>query len=296
MFWIQLLSFSPLFLYVFELAKRSGHRVQPKHVGMVRDMLVFLALCIFPIASFWLANYSTDVSFYTALLMMSILVLFSFRLFKPTWAKVLPYFQYDANLNPLSLGIIAVAALGMFVFSSVLSSAIHVQSILSVPTQKLALSSGQVSLPPFWSDTLYQITLVASAEEASKLVVIIAVFLTFRRVIGNFPAATVAVVSAVGGWALLHTYQNPNYQGSTMWVMVSGAFIDGLMLIAVLYLTKSWLATVLTHFTYNFSGLCQTYGVFSAAAGMVFLPFIVALTPCLVLTLILGRHSFLGRG
>jgi hypothetical protein len=231
----------------------------------VRDMLVFLALSVLPIASFWLANYP-NVSFYTSLLTMSMLVLFGFETYKPAREKLL-YFEYDVNLNIFSLAVVIAGAIGMILFSTFWASAIHARSLLAVPMQKLALEYGQVSLPPFWSDTLYQITLVASAEEASKLAVIIGAFLWLKGKIGNFPAATTAVASVVGGWALLHTYQNPDYQGSTMWLMVFGAFIDGLIILAVLCLTKSWLATVITHFAYNFSILCTQYGVFSLAGS-----------------------------
>jgi membrane protease YdiL (CAAX protease family) len=159
--------------------------------------------------------------------------------------------DYDENLQRSDLLKIFGAVVAMVVVASVLVSCYsgYVRSAIYVPRPGLALDLGQSGLGQLNAasvvdDLLYNMVLVAPAEESMKLVGILALY----RKTGN---EFVSVVLPVGFWASIHTYQA--YTGAAAWVLVSvsSAFISGLILFWVLKDTRSLLNAQVSHASYN---------------------------------------------
>jgi membrane protease YdiL (CAAX protease family) len=115
-------------------------------------------------------------------------------------------------------------------------------------------------LPAFWTDVLFTFVLVVTAEECTKLVIILALYTWLRDRFGAGFSKWTAVGIAVGGWSLLHTYSNPlSYGGPNGWVYLTAAAICGVIMFLVLQYTHSLLATMLVHFGYNATVLYTSY-------------------------------------
>jgi len=116
------------------------------------------------------------------------------------------------------------------------------RSAIYVPRPGSLLSMGQQSTAALVDDLLYNVVLVAPAEESMKLVGILALY---RRT-KNTP---VSVAAPTGFWAVLHSYQA--YQGTLMPILVLSAFISGLILFLVLKYTRSLLNAQIAHAGFN---------------------------------------------
>ena len=212
-----------------------------------KDLLIYFALCAFPIASFMLLNYP-DVQFYVSLFLVSALVIAWMHVYrKETGSRLV---EYDHNLTGSGVLLILGGVMGVLVSATFLVSG-FVNSSLYVPQAKMAMSIGSLVVPQFWSDVLFQLTLVAPAEEASKLVTSLALF---DRLKGGFSVGLAKVISIcvpIFIWAILHTYRNPQYMGEYMMVFVGTAFIAGLVIEYIMMKTKSLLAAILCHSLYN---------------------------------------------
>lgn len=212
-----------------------------------KDLLIYFALCAFPIASFMLLNYP-DVQFYVSLFLVSALVIAWMHVYRKDSGSRLV--EYDHNLTGGGVLLILGGVIGTLVSATFFVSS-FANSSLYVPTAGLEMSVGSLVVPKFWSDVLFQLTLVAPAEEASKLVTSLALF---DRLKGGFSmglAKTISICVPIFIWAILHTYRNPQYMGEYMTVMVGSAFVAGLIMFAVMHYTKSLLGAVLVHGTYN---------------------------------------------
>jgi membrane protease YdiL (CAAX protease family) len=91
------------------------------------------------------------------------------------------------------------------------------------------------------SDALYTCILVATGEELLKLA-------GFAKIRSKkfYGAKVLAVIVPVGLWATYHgiqAYNNP--------VMIVSAFFNGLILMSLLWMTKSFLAPIIAHGLYN---------------------------------------------
>ena len=169
-------------------------------------------------------------------------------------------FTFDANLNIYSLTYIILGTLAVLTVATLMVKQFFPGS-LYVPTTKLQLSlpSGMQILPPFYADVLFNVALVAPAEEFGKLVTSISFYNALKNTWGDFPAKVAAVGIPVFSWAILHTYRNTAYQGQYMGVMVLTAFIAGLVMYAVMWKTKSVLAAIFVHALYNILVLYMAY-------------------------------------
>jgi membrane protease YdiL (CAAX protease family) len=227
-----------------------------------KDLLVFFALASLPIASFLLLNYP-DTQFYVSLLLVSLVVI--------VWLEKhneKPVVVYAENLTLEKLAIVVGGVLGCLAVSTFFTST-FLGSVLYIPTQKLALAYGSFQLPAFWTDVLFTLVLVVTAEECTKLVIILALYTWLRDRFDEGFSKWTAVVIAIGGWALLHTYSNPStYGGSNGGVYLAAAAICGVIMFLVLQYTHSLLATMLVHFGYNITVLYTIYYPVAITAAM----------------------------
>jgi membrane protease YdiL (CAAX protease family) len=218
-----------------------------------KDLLVFFAIASLPIASFLLLNYP-DTQFYISMLLVSLVVI--------VWLEKhneKPVVGYTENLTLEKLAIVLGGVLGCLAVSTFFTST-FLHSVLYVPTQKLDLTYGGFMLPAFWTDILFTFVLVVTAEECTKLVIILALYTWLRDRFGAGFSKWGSVAIAVGGWALLHTYSNPlSYGGPNGWVYLTAAAICGVIMFLVLQYTHSLLATMLVHFGYNATVLYMSY-------------------------------------
>lgn len=212
-----------------------------------RDFIVYSAFSVLPAASFLLLGYP-DASFFVALLVFSLVVVaLMLQMRKGEGGMLL---QFDADLDVKALLAIAMGVFGCFMVARVLSPA-EVKTSLYVPMANMQLTIGDFVLPKFWSDLLFQFTLVAPAEESSKLVTQLALFDRLKGAFGLGAARIVSITVPVLMWALLHTYRNPAYMGQYMIIMVATAFVAGIIMYAVMWYTKSVLASILVHACFN---------------------------------------------
>jgi len=218
-----------------------------------KDLLVFFAIASLPIASFLLLNYP-DTQFYISLLLVSLVVI--------VWLEKhneKPVVAYTENLTLEKLAIVLGGVLGCLAVSTFFTST-FLQSVLYVPMQKLDLTYGGFMLPAFWTDVLFTFVLVVTAEECTKLVIILALYTWLRDRFGAGFSKWTAVAIAIGGWTLLHVYSNPEtYGGPQAWVYLTAAAICGVIMFLVLQYTHSLLATMLVHFGYNATVLYTIY-------------------------------------
>jgi membrane protease YdiL (CAAX protease family) len=213
-----------------------------------KDLLVFFAIASLPIASFLLLGYP-NTQFYVSLLLVSLVVIVALRTYNGHGKGT--FLVYDENLNLEKLVIAVGGALGCLAIASLFTSA-FIHSILFVPMTKLGVTYGGFTLPAFWTDILFTLVLVVAAEECTKLVIILALHGWLKDRFGATMSKWTAVGVAVGGWALLHTYSNPEtYGGANGWVYLAAAFVCGLVMFLVLSYTHSLLASMIVHLVYN---------------------------------------------
>jgi len=220
-----------------------------------KDIIIYFAFCALPIASFLLLGYP-NVNFYVSLLLVSLLVIVWMHTYRKDGGQLV---EYDHDLTSLSLFLIAGGTVGVLTSASFLVSS-FAKSSLYVPTAGLALSVGGLTIPQFWTDVLFQFTLVAPSEESSKLVTQLSMFDWLHDKFGMEIAKVTSICAPIMFWAVLHTYQNTQYMGEHMAVMVGTAFVAGLIMYAVMHYTKSLLGAVFVHSLYNCIILYMTAG------------------------------------
>jgi membrane protease YdiL (CAAX protease family) len=155
--------------------------------------------------------------------------------------------KYFENLNFEKVIYIIVFAVLMYVVNLISAA------LLPATVQPLTIP-GQTSLTTsILSDILFTFTVVALAEESLK----IAGYTTFRAYfttkIGRAGGLLISIVP-VALWAGFHAIQAYN----NLWYLLP-AFADGLMLLALLELTKSFLAPVIAHGIYNSTVILSSY-------------------------------------
>lgn len=211
--------------------------------------MVFFGLTAFIVAHFLLQDFP-NTEFYLALLLISFMVLLGLKYYHRD--KEL-FVDFDEDLNVGSWLWIAVGTFAVFVVSSFFVKAFAESSIYVPSFQYGIVYLQQFQLPPYFNDVLFNIVLVAPAEELSKLVTMQVLYLFMYKGASRSHSwgikEAVAVGVPVGIWSILHVYRNPAYIGNLM--LVVSAFIAGLIIFAVLYKTKSILAAILCHGFYN---------------------------------------------
>jgi len=230
------------------------------------DFLAFTALTVFIVAHFLLEDYP-NTQFYLGLMILSFICLLAFELkYK---SKAFP-FRFDRNLDLkkwawIVAGTVAIYGISAF-FAGVSTPSGQFEPTIYVPMFGYSMYYlGGLQFPTYVNDMLFNITLVAPAEELCKLVSTIAIFLLLSRYVSSKQVRTIISVAVPNAfWSVLHVYRNPAYIGN-YW-FVASAFCSGLILYAILWKTESILATCLSHGFYN------SLIIFLIARGFIMLP------------------------
>jgi len=215
---------------------------------LARDLLVYFAFSALPIAGFLLAG-TADTQFYVSLFTISLLGIFGFKFYYAEETD--KFLSFGEDLDGFGFVLILLGVIGCLFISSFLISNFVGQNLTSivVPTPKMALQVGAIALPPFWSDVLFTLTLVAPAEECSKLVTTLGFYVWLKDVLGKSAAGVLAIVVPIATWAALHMYVS--YHGQYMLVYAGSAFVSGLLIFYVMKKTRSLLAAILVHSFFN---------------------------------------------
>ena len=226
------------------------HIKLPKKKTMFTDLALFEALVSLIVAHAALSTEGTAdfdvVIFYVIVLVMNLVALILIYVFTGDEGQLVDYHE---NLTPSAFVYILAGIAGVFFTALIIVSQFKASSIFVPTFTAISVTSGATSL--MWS-VVYNFGLVANAEETTKLVGINAIYMYLTdnfEWIGKDAITGISVVVPVGFWALLHAYVA--YVGPYCWPLVLSAFIAGLIMFVVMYKTKSLLAAICVHGTYN---------------------------------------------
>ena len=212
----------------------------------MRDLILYFAFAGLPIVSFWLQQEAyPETPFYASMLVVFLLLLVWMKTYfnDSTHARLV---DFDENLHPEAIIWIAGGIVGTYLVAAVLTRA-FTSSALFVPSHMAELSYFGFQMSPMWNDILFQLTLVAPAEELSKLVVMLAIYLRMKGAFGESMSRLVALLVPISFWSLMHVYRNPEWS----MVTIVAAVCAGLIMYGVMYKTKNLLGAILTHAGYN---------------------------------------------
>ena len=201
-----------------------------------RDITVFLMVYGVSICYFILRTYG-DPYLFSATVAFTVMATVSLLAALYTYADE----RYYKNLTQTGLAAIVAAITGMIVVSSFFAGVVG-RTVLYYPTvfMTLATVGGATSIfTSFLGEMVYQFTAVATAEELLK-------FSAYTVLRNRYRSQLLAVGLAVGFWAGFHAlqaYSNVYY--------VIPAFICGVILITLLEYTKSIIAPIIAHGSYN---------------------------------------------
>lgn len=212
----------------------------------IRDLLLFFVFAGVPIVSFWLQDYP-DTPFFSGMLVIFLVVLLWMRQYhkESEHSRLL---DYDENLNFESFMWVGIGAIGVYIASSFIVNQ-YTSSVIWVPMHNVELGVGGFQISGFWSDILFQLVLVAAAEELCKLSLHLAFYMKLKESFSDFTSRAVSIAAPIAFWALLHVYAWQIYANMTF--LLLSAFIAGLIIFWVMYKTKSVMAAILVHFAYN---------------------------------------------
>jgi len=214
------------------------------------ELALFEALVSFIVAHAALSTQGTSeysvVIFYVIILAMNLIALILLYLY----GDIKQFVEYNENMAPSAFvwvlgGLIAVFFVAVIITSQYKTTSIFVPNFTISGIAAVGLTS------IMWS-VLYNVGLVANAEETTKLVGINAIYMYLNdnfEGLGETTIKAIAVGVPVGFWALLHAYVA--YVGPLMWPLVASAFVAGIILFVVMYKTRSLLAAILVHGLYN---------------------------------------------
>lgn len=196
--------------------------------------------------AFWLQDYP-NTQFFAAMFVIFFGVLMALRNYHkdPEYAKLL---DYDENLSFTSFFWIALGIVVTFFLSSFIISQ-YGQSSIWIPKSSLAMTYLSFQLSGFWNDLLFQLVLVAPAEELCKLTLHLALYLKLKGAIGDFWSRFLSITVPIFFWSMLHVYRA--YTGGMTLFLLAAAFAGGVVIFAMMYKTKSVLAAILVHAGYN---------------------------------------------
>jgi membrane protease YdiL (CAAX protease family) len=217
----------------------------------IRDLILFFVFAGVPIVSFWLQDYP-DTPFFASMLVIFLIMLMWLRQYhgEEEYRKLV---DYDENLHAESFLWIALGVIGTYFMSSLLVRSFTTSSIW-VPTHNLEMSYlNTFQLSGFWNDVLFQLVLVAPAEELCKVTLMLAFYLKLKGTFSEPIARGVSIGAPIFFWAMLHSYRA--YTGPNMITLLMAAFIGGLIIFGVMYKTRSLMAAILVHSGYNIAVL-----------------------------------------
>lgn len=223
----------------------------------IRDLILFFVFAGVPIVSFWLQNYP-DTPFYAGMLVIFLVTLMWLRQYgKEDSYRMLV--TYDENLHTSSFLWIAVGILSVFIISSVITRS-YASSSIWVPSHNLEMTYlASFQLSGFWNDVLFQLVLVAPAEELCKLGLHLAFYLKLKETFSEGIARMTSIALPIALWAVLHSYRA--YVGPNQLELMFAAFVGGLVIFGVMYKTKSLMSAILVHSGYNIGVLMVMQGL-----------------------------------
>jgi membrane protease YdiL (CAAX protease family) len=200
------------------------------------DISIFLIVYAVSITYFILKTYGDPALFSTTL---AFTVMSAVSLFAALYTRSEE--AYYENLDLMGLLYVVVAVAGMLVVSTFFVGILGA-SVLYFPTVFATLSTVGGASSIFTSilgEMVYQFTAVATGEELLK-------FVAYTELRNRYKSLVLAVALSVGFWAGFHAlqaYKNVYY--------VVPAFVCGLILLFLLEHTKSLIAPIIAHGSYN---------------------------------------------
>jgi len=232
----------------------------------------------------------TQVFFYSVLLAMNWISLILIYIY---YQEDYQFVDYNENLTKTSLPLIIAAIIGVYFAAAVISRP-WTTSALYIPTfaQRLVLDLTHFDFTVFITVLLYNYALIANSEETTKLVGHNALYLYF---VGRYPnrlreVKIACVVFPIAFWAVLHAYIA--YVGLLVLQLVFAAFISGLIIFFALWKTKSILAAIIVHGTYNVIVLTATgLGLLMLSPAVLMVLIAYALANLVLITLAIRQKT-----
>jgi len=172
----------------------------------------------------WLASYSG---------------LIALKVWAPEEREVV---DYDENLERWHLDYIVLGLLGVELVAVVGAAFASLVSPMGMWVPRMMALR-------FYDDILFNMGLVATAEESSKFLAVKALYMK----LGATPSGRMFSVAApVGFWALLHGHHSyVGYGEEVMWVMIATAFISGLIMYLAVRKTRNIMSAFIIHGAHN---------------------------------------------
>jgi len=216
-----------------------------------KNLIIFEALTAFISAHSLLATANTpdqtQVFFYIALLCLNWISLVLIYLHYTKDHAELEFIPYLSNITQKGWALILLGVAVSWILAAVLSSP-WTSSVIHVPLFSMGTD---ISFTVIMTAMLSNFALIANSEETTKLVGhnALYLYLYFKYPNHKKEIQTVSAVVPIGFWAVLHAYIA--YTGALVWQLVLAAFVVGIVIFAVLWKTKSLLAAIIIHGTYN---------------------------------------------
>jgi len=221
--------------------------------AVVPDYIYWMLFVVFTAVHYYTKTQGTAqeglITFFIIVWLASFLVLLALKVYAREGSSEIV--DYDENLQRWHLdyiigGLLGVELVAIF-FSFIAGQVSQVQlSAIGVPFSSMVVP--QMSLR-FYDDILFNMGLVATAEESSKILAIKAFSMKLG---GTRNGRIISVFGPVAFWALLHGYNSyVGYGEVVMWLMIASAFISGLIMYYAVRETKSILVAFIIHGLHN---------------------------------------------
>jgi len=220
--------------------------------GVVPDYIYWMLFVVLTAIHYYTKTQGTPqeglVTFFIIVWLASFLVLLALKVYAREGRTEIV--DYDENLQRWHLDYIIAGLLGVelvaFAFSFLAGQVTTVRAT-TVPFSSLWVP--QMMSLRFYDDILFNLGLVATAEESSKILAIKA----FTMKLGDTRNGRIfSVFAPVMFWALLHGYQSyVGYGEAVMWLMITSAFISGLIMYYAVRETKNIIGAFIIHGLHN---------------------------------------------
>ena len=222
----------------------------------VPDYVYWMLFVVFTAVHYYTKTQGTHeeglITFFIIVWLASFLVLLALKVYAREGRSEIV--DYDENLQRWHLDYIIAGLLGVelvaFAFSFL---AAQVTQGLVTPVSATMVPFSSMWVPQmslrFYDDILFNLGLVATAEESSKILAIKA----FSMKLGDTRNGRIlSVFGPVAFWALLHGYNSyVGYGEAVMWLMITSAFISGLIMYYTVRETKNILVAFIIHGLHN---------------------------------------------
>lgn len=179
------------------------------------------------------------VEFFIIVWLVSFIGLIALKLWAPEPSRH-EIVDYDENLTWSTLDRIVLGLLLVEMTAVLfgLLAGLELSAMLWVPSLSLK----------WYDDLLFNIGLVATAEESAKVLAIKALQM---RLGDTAEGRVFSVAMPIAFWSILHGYHSYAVYGSDMWLLIASAFISGLIMYWVLKETRSIMSCYLIHGIHN---------------------------------------------